>query len=153
MINHRFKVENSFEEILCMIDAWINKGSGWTVESIESQYINISTYGPLLGSSDINLPVQLKCPKKGLINIKNKNQKCFFWCHVRHIIPSKEHPERITKEDKQFVKHISNLEKITQEDKEHISDLDYDEIEFPFQEKDFNNIEKKEQYLHQCVWL
>ena len=64
MINRRFELENSFEEILCMIDAWINKGSGWIVESTESQYINISTYGPLLGSSDINLPVQLKSPKK-----------------------------------------------------------------------------------------
>ena len=64
VINHRFKLENSFEEILCMIDAWINKGSGWIAESIESQYINISTYRPLSGSSDINLSVQLKSPKK-----------------------------------------------------------------------------------------
>ena len=27
-----------------MIAVWINKGSGWHVESIESQYINILTY-------------------------------------------------------------------------------------------------------------
>ena len=32
--NHRFKLENSFREILYMIDVWINKESGWTVESI-----------------------------------------------------------------------------------------------------------------------
>ena len=44
VINHRFKSENPFQEILYMIDVWINKGSGWIVESIESQYINISTY-------------------------------------------------------------------------------------------------------------
>ena len=30
-----------------MLDNWINEGSGWIVESIESQYINISTYRPL----------------------------------------------------------------------------------------------------------
>ena len=41
VINHRFRLENSFQEILYMIDVWINKGSGWNVESIESQYINI----------------------------------------------------------------------------------------------------------------
>ena len=40
-INHRFRFENSFQEILYMIDDWINKGSGWNFESIESQYINI----------------------------------------------------------------------------------------------------------------
>ena len=55
VINHRFKLENSFQEILYMIDVWINNGSGWNVESIESQYINISTYRPLSGSSYISL--------------------------------------------------------------------------------------------------
>ena len=34
-----------------MIDLWINNGSGWNVESIESKYINTSTYRPLTGSS------------------------------------------------------------------------------------------------------
>ena len=109
-----------------MIDVWINKGSGWNLELIESQYINISTYRPLSGSSYMDLPVELRSPRKGLINIKNKNQKCFLWCHVRYINPSKEHPERIKKNDKK------NAEK-----------LDYDGIEFTEQEKDFNKIEVK----------
>ena len=95
VINRRFRSENYFQEILYMIDVWINKGSGWNVESIESQYINISTYRPLSGSSYMDLPVELRIPRKGLINIKNKDQKCFLWCHVRHINPSKENPERI----------------------------------------------------------
>ena len=57
VIIHKFHLKNSFQEILYMIDAWINKGSGWTVESIESQYIDISTFLPLSGSSYLNLPV------------------------------------------------------------------------------------------------
>ena len=121
VINHRFRLENSFQEILYMIDVWINNGSGWNVESIESQYINISTYRPLSGSSYMDLPVELRSPRKGLINIKNKDKKCFLWCHVRHINPSNEHPERILKNDKK----------------------NYDRIEFPVQEKDFNKIEIK----------
>ena len=28
VINHRFRLESSFQEILYMIDVWINKGSG-----------------------------------------------------------------------------------------------------------------------------
>ena len=106
------------------IDGWINKGSGWIIESIESQYISISTYRPLAANSYIDLPVELKHPKKGLINIKNNDQKCFLWCHVRHINPLKEHPERILKIDKEIA-----------------CNLNYDGIEFPAEEKDFKNIE------------
>ena len=87
--NNRFKTEHAFQEILYRIDAWINKGSGWIIESIESQYINISTHRPLVGSSYIDLPIELKHLRKGLINIKNNDQKCFLWCHVRHINPLK----------------------------------------------------------------
>ena len=50
VINHRFKLENFSQEILYMIDVWINNGSGWNVESIKSQYINIPTCRPLSGS-------------------------------------------------------------------------------------------------------
>ena len=63
MLNHRFRLENSFQEILYIIDVWINKGSGWNVESIKSQYINISSYRPLSGSFYIDLPVELKSPR------------------------------------------------------------------------------------------
>ena len=82
VINHRFRLENPFQEILYMIDVWINNGSGWKVESIESQYVNISTYRPLSGSFYMDLSVELRNPRKGLINIKNKNKKCFLWSHV-----------------------------------------------------------------------
>ena len=109
-----------------MIDLWINNGSGWNVESIESQYSNISTYRSLSGNSYIDLPAELRNSRKGLINIKSKDKKCFLWCHVRHINPSKEHPERILKNDKKTAE-----------------ELNYDRIEFPVQEKDFTKIEVK----------
>ena len=54
--NHIFKLENSFEEILYMIDVWINNGSGWIIDLTESEYINISTYRPLSVSSYMDLP-------------------------------------------------------------------------------------------------
>ena len=85
MINHKVSLDKSFQEILYWIDNWINEGSGWIAELIESQYINISTYRPLSGSSYIKLPAELKSTKKGLINIKNNDQKYLWWCHVRHI--------------------------------------------------------------------
>ena len=131
MINQKFSLENAFQKILYRIDNWINEGFSWIVELIESQYINISTYIPLLGISYVELPAKLKSPKKGLINIKNNSQKCFLWCHVRHINPVKVHPERIPKEDKKLD-----------------DDLDYDGIEFLVREKDFSKIETKKKHLH-----
>ena len=95
IINNRFKLEHAFQQILYRIDAWINKGSGWIIESIESPYINISTYRLLVGSSYIDLPIELKHPRKRLLNRKYNDQKCFLWCHVRHINLLNEHPERI----------------------------------------------------------
>ena len=120
-----------------MIDVCINEGSGWIVESIVSQYINISTYRPLSGSSYMSLTVELRSPRKGLINIKNKDQKRFLWCHIGHINPSKKHPEMIRKIDKKLVKHIVNPEEVTEEEKVFISNLDYNGIEFPVHKKRF----------------
>ena len=96
VINHRYKLNKYFQETLYRIHAWINRVSGWIIELIESQYINFSTYRPLVGSSYIDLPIELKHPRKGLTNIKNNDQKCFLWCHVRHINPVKDHSGRIT---------------------------------------------------------
>ena len=74
----------------------------------------------------MDLLVELRSPRKGLISIKNKDQKCFSWCHLRHINSSKEHPEIIKKTDKKIAEK-----------------LDYDGTEFAVQEKDFNKIEVK----------
>ena len=34
VINHRFKIENSLQEILYMTDVWLNNGASWIVESM-----------------------------------------------------------------------------------------------------------------------
>ena len=98
--------------------------------------MNISTYRPLSGSSSVKLPVELRSPRKGLINIKNKDQKCFLWCHVRHINPLKEHPERILKIDKKIAEK-----------------RDYDGIDFPAEEKDFSKTEVKTIYALTCLFM
>ena len=33
----------------------------------------------------MNLSLELRSSRKGIINIKNKDEKCFLWYHVRHI--------------------------------------------------------------------
>ena len=56
----------------------MHNGSSWNVESIESQYINISTYRPLSGSFYMDLPVELRSPRKELITLKKKIKNVFM---------------------------------------------------------------------------
>ena len=82
----------SRQEILNLIDKWVSEGSGWVIDRIDSHYINVTTYTPLHGLSYIELPTELRNPKKGLINIKNKDDECFRWCHIRHLNPQEKNP-------------------------------------------------------------
>ena len=61
VINYdKYDLEKSFQEILHRTDNWINKGSGWINGSIDGEYVNISAYNPLMGSTYIELPNRLK---------------------------------------------------------------------------------------------
>ena len=106
VINSEFSLDKSFQEILYRIDDWINEGSGWVVQSINGEYVNISMYSRLTGSSLGKFPNELKNPNKGSINIENNDNKCFLWCHVRHLNLIKKHPERINKEDKKLANNL-----------------------------------------------
>ena len=44
---------------------------------------------------------------KGFINLKNKDHKCFMWCHVRVINPTNSHPERVNKQDKKIAANLN----------------------------------------------
>ena len=79
-----------------------------------------------MGSTYIELPNGLKNPTKGMSNIKSYDNKCFLWCHIRHLNLVKTHPERITKKDKNM-----------------INDLDYEGIKFPVSKKDYCKIERQ----------
>ena len=63
---------------------------------------------------------------KGLINIKNKDDECFKWCHVRFINPTNSDPEKINKQDKKIV-----------------DTLDYRGINFPMKARDYEIIEER----------
>ena len=127
----KYDLYKSFQKILCRIDNWIKEGSGWIIDSINGEYLNISMYSPLIGNTYIELPDKLKNPMKGLINIKNSDSKCFLWRHIRPLNLVKRHPEGITKADKNMV-----------------NDLDYEVIEFPVSKNYYCRTERQKQYLH-----
>ena len=102
----KYMLDKPFQEILYKIDNWTNERSGWIIELIEAQYINISVCSLLSGSTYIELPNKSKNSVKDLINIKNNDNKCFLWCHIRHLNLVKTHPERITKEGKNLINDL-----------------------------------------------
>ena len=119
-------LQTSRQELMRAIGQWISEGSGWTIQSVDGHYINLTIYKPLKGSSYIQLPTELRNPAKGLINLKNKDNECFRWCHIRHLNPQEKDPQRIKKSDKEY-----------------IDNLDYSGIEFPVTMKQINKIEKQ----------
>ena len=61
---------------------------------------------------------------KGLINIKNDDNKCFLWCHVKHLNCVDKNPQRITKKDREIVKGLNySIAKFP------VSKIDYGKIE------------------------
>ena len=62
---------------------------------------------------------------KGLINLKNNDDECFKWCHVRFIIPQNKDPDRTKKQDKTQLK------------------LDYKGIKFPLKTRDYEIVEER----------
>ena len=92
----------SQQQILNKIAQWISEGSGWTIQSVDNHYINIVKYQPMKGSSYIKLPQELRNSAKGLINMKNEDNECFRWCHIRHLNPQDKYPQRIKKSDKKI---------------------------------------------------
>ena len=89
-----------------------------------NQFLNVSSYLPLSGSTYVKLPDKLIHPVKGLINIKNNDNKCFLWCHVRHLNLVDKNQQRITKKDKEISKG-----------------LNYSSVNFPVSKKDYSKIE------------
>ena len=134
--------DKAVEEILNRIARWISKGSGWVIERILKLYFNVVSYVPLKGRSYFPLPEELRNSRKGLIKIKNDDNECFRWCHVRHLNPLRHHNERITQKDREIAKTldyrgvtfpvtIRDIGKIENQNKININVFVYDEYVFP----------------------
>ena len=119
-------LDKAAEEINNKIAFWLSEGSGWTIVEIRSHFVNIVKYLPLRGNSYIPTPEELRHHNKGLINLKNIDNKCLLWCLNRHLNPRKVHPERITKSDRESAKN-----------------LDFSGITFPVTINQINRIEKQ----------
>ena len=104
--NQRFNLATASETLKHRLEIYSDGGLGWIIDKIEDIWFNVANYDPLAGSSYFSLPLELKNSMKGLINLKNKDDECFKWCHVRFINPINSHPEKINKKDKEIAKTL-----------------------------------------------
>ena len=87
-------LERCFESIMAKIEGYSKDGSEWVFKEVVQLEIHTTEYNPVNGSSYIDLPKWLK-DKKAIINIKNKDDKCFLWCILRYLYPRDRDQERI----------------------------------------------------------
>ena len=85
------------ERILEKMATFQSMGSGWRLYSIIQLELHTVSYKPLRGKTWVSLPKEL-ANKKAIINMQNKDNKCFLWCVLRALNPKDNHPERVDKD-------------------------------------------------------
>ena len=89
------------------------------------------SYNPLRGETWIPLPEEL-ANKIAIINMQNKDNKCFLWSVLRALNPTNNHPERV---DKKLKLKENNL--------------NMEGIEYPVSLRDIDKFEKQNQSI--CI--
>ena len=115
-------LKEMIKEILNTLRIYQRNGSGWYFKEVISLEIHIVEYKSMKGGSYIPLPEFIQ-KKNAIINIKNEDDKCFFWSVLRYLHPVQKNGER-----------INDLKKYE-------NDLNFKEINFPVKVKDIIKFE------------
>ena len=114
------------ERILENIATFIAKDSEIVFYSVIKLELHTTEYIPLTGETYIPLSKELAV-KTAIINMKNRDNKCFFlWCVLIALNPSKKNPQRLDEE----LKGKENT-------------LNMEGTKYPVSLKDFNKFEKQ----------
>ena len=81
-------------EILGNLIIYQKNGSGWYFKEVKRLEIHKVEYKPMRGFSFIPLP-NFIMRKKAIINMENKDDKCFLWSILRYLHPREKHSTRI----------------------------------------------------------
>ena len=117
-------IDKCVKKIIEDLEAFQRNGSGWYFNEVVQLEIHTVEFNPTEGSSYIPLPDWIT-NKKAIVNIQNKDEKCFLWCILRYLHPVDEKDNRISDLKKyenslntkgidfpMKLKHISKFEKL-----------------------------------------
>ena len=94
-------LKKGFGKILKDVEEFQINGSGWYFKEVLKLEVHTVEYNPIKGSSYIDLPEWIK-NKKAIINIKNRDDKCFLWSILRYLYPKEK--------DAQYFKDLRKYE-------------------------------------------
>lgn len=110
------------------------QGSGFTLAEIKELNVQISRFDGIAGSSYIDLPKFLK-DKKAIVNVKNKDNKCFKYAVLSALYPAEENAHRPNKYS-QYENH-----------------LDFTGIQFPVELKQIKKFEQQNPSISINVYM
>ena len=111
-------------KIMEKITLYQKDGSGWYFKEVVRLEIHTVDYKPMKASTYIPLP-EFIMRKKAIINMKNKDDKCFLWSVLRYLHKIENYEERLTDLKKQE------------------NDLNFKGIDFPVKVKDITTFENQ----------
>ena len=88
-------IDKCVKKIIEDLEAYQKNGSGWYFKEVVQLEIHTVEFNPTKGSSYIPLPDWIT-NKKAIVNIQNKDEKCFLWCRLRYLHPRDRDEERLT---------------------------------------------------------
>ena len=116
-------LKKGFDKILKDVEEFNKNASGWYFKECLRLELHTVKYNPIRGSSYIDLPEWIK-NKKAIINIKNRDEKCFIWSILRYLYPKEK--------DAQYLKDLRKYE----------FSVNTKGLTFPLKIKDINKFEK-----------
>ena len=116
-------IRDSKSKILEGISNYQNNGSDWYFKQIHQLEIHTNEFKQMRGFSYLPLPDWIM-RKKAIVNIQNKDEKCFLWSILRYLHPTEKNDYR-----------LSDL-------KQYEFSLNTKGITFPMKVKDINKFER-----------
>ena len=116
-------LKKGFGKILKDVEEFNLNSSNWVFKEVLRLEVHTVEYNPIKGSSYIDLPQWIK-NKQAIINIKNRDDKCFIWSILRYLYPKEK--------DAQYLKDLRKYE----------FSLNTKGLTFPLKLKDITKFEK-----------
>ena len=120
--DHDIILQSAFDYIMKSIDNFHEKGSGWVIKNIKYADVHFARRKLTQGSCQVSLPTAIR-NKYAVVNVDNKDDKCFMWAVLASLYPCAKDPQRVSKYT------------------EYANVLNFEGISFPVAIKDINKFE------------